>query len=315
MTETTNARPDGPAILIAGAGATGGAFGSYLLEAGRDVTFLLREAKAERIRAAGLRFVSPDADRTNSVNVLTAAELHEAPRAFDLVIIAVKANGLDSVLTDIRPAVGPETKIIPFLNGMAQIDRLAEDYPGQVLGGLVKIVGTIKDDAVHQLTDLSVMTIGDLDGTAVPAPITAALDVPGYRLQVIDGIIDGLWEKWAFIAAAGVVTCLFRAPVGAIMSAGGRDQVLQIIDEIEAVATAAGHPVSEKSHAVTVKMLTEEGSAFTSSLYRDVTAGLDSEAEHILGDLAAKAAGLGVRTPLLDLTLVQLRAGAARKQH
>ena len=31
-----------PTILIAGAGATGGAFGSYLVEAGRRVTFLLR---------------------------------------------------------------------------------------------------------------------------------------------------------------------------------------------------------------------------------------------------------------------------------
>ena len=33
-------------ILIAWAGATGGAFGTYLQEAGRDVTFLLRQARA-----------------------------------------------------------------------------------------------------------------------------------------------------------------------------------------------------------------------------------------------------------------------------
>ncbi|UVI37515.1 ketopantoate reductase family protein [Brevibacterium spongiae] len=316
MTETTHptAEGNGLTILIAGAGATGGAFGTYLLEAGRDVTFLLREAKAQRVRTDGLRFVSPDADRTNTVDVITAPELEANPRTFDLVIVAVKANGLDSVLGDIRPAIGPKTTIIPFLNGMAQIDLLQESYPGQVLGGFVKIVGTIKGDAVHQLTGLSVMTIGDLDGREVPAPIAAALDVPGFGLQVIDDITGGLWEKWAFIAAAGVVTCLFRAPVGAIMTAGGHDHVLQIIAEVEAVAAAAGHPVSEKSHAMSVKMLTEDGSAFTSSLYRDVTAGLPSEAEHILGDLSTKAAGLGVQTPLLDLTLVQLRAGAAQKQ-
>lgn len=303
-----------PTILIAGAGATGGAFGSYLLEAGRDVTFLLREAKAGRVRADGLRFVSPDADRTNSVKVVTAVELERDPKAFDLILIGVKANGLDSVLDDIRPAVGPQTQIIPFLNGMAQIDRLQEQYPGQVLGGLVKIVGTIKGDEVHQLTGLAVMTIGGIDGAQVPDPVASVLDVPGFRLQVSDDIIGGLWEKWVFIAAAGVVTCLFRAPVGAIMDAGGRDHVLQIIDELEAVAAAAGHPVSEKAHAMSVGMLTEDGSAFTSSLYRDVTAGLPSETEHILGDLEHKATGLGVDTPLLDLTLVQLRAGEAQRQ-
>ena len=204
--------------------------------------------------------------------------------------------------------------IIPFLNGMAQIEKLESRYPGQVLGGFVKIVGTIRDGAVVQLTNMAVMTIGDLQGADVPTPISAALDVPGFKLQTVAGIIDGLWEKWTFIAAAGVVTCLFRAPVGAIMEAGGRSHVHTIVDELEAVAAAAGHPVSEASHAMTLKMLTEDGSAFTSSLYRDVTAGLPSETEHILGDLAAKAEELGVATPLLDLTLVQLRAGEAQKR-
>ena len=301
-------------ILIAGAGATGGAFGTYLQEAGRDVTFLLRQARAETVRAEGLRFTAPGDDRTNQVDVITAEELTAASRTFDLVIVAVKAGGLDSVIADIGPAVGEQTTIIPFLNGMAQIEKLQSRYPGQVLGGFVKIVGTIRDGAVVQLTDLAVMTIGDLHGAEVPTRISEALDVPGFKLQTVDGIIDGLWEKWIFIAAAGVVTCLFRAPVGAIMEAGGRSHVYAIIDELETVAAAAGHPVSEASHAMTIKMLTEDGSDFTSSLYRDVTAGLPSETEHILGDLSIKAEDLGVATPLLDLTLVQLRAGEAQKR-
>ena len=315
MTEAADSAADADlSILIAGAGATGGAFGTYLLEAGRDVTFLLRQARAAKVREEGLRFTAPDADRTNKVEVITAEELSAAPQTFDLVIVAVKAGGLDSVIDDIAPAVGEQTLIIPFLNGMAQIEKLENRYPGQVLGGFVKIVGTIRDGAVVQLTNMAVMTIGDLQGADVPTPISAALDVPGFKLQTVAGIIDGLWEKWTFIAAAGVVTCLFRAPVGAIMEAGGRSHVHTIVDELEAVAAAAGHPVSEASHAMTLKMLTEDGSAFTSSLYRDVTAGLPSETEHILGDLAAKAEELGVATPLLDLTLVQLRAGEAQKR-
>ena len=316
MTQAADSTVDGadPSILIAGAGATGGAFGTYLLEAGRDVTFLLRQARAAKVREEGLRFTAPDADRTNQVEVITAEELSAAPQTFDLVIVAVKAGGLDSVIDDIAPAVGEQTLIIPFLNGMAQIEKLENRYPGQVLGGFVKIVGTIRDGAVVQLTNMAVMTIGDLQGADVPARIAEALDVPGFKLQTVAGIIDGLWEKWTFIAAAGVVTCLFRAPVGAIMEAGGRSHVHTIVDELEAVAAAAGHPVSEASHAMTLKMLTEDGSAFTSSLYRDVSAGLPSETEHILGDLAAKAEELGVATPLLDLTLVQLRAGEAQKR-
>lgn len=305
-------------ILIAGAGATGGAFGTRLFEAGRDVTFLVREARAQTMRANGLRFVAPGEDRTNHIPVLTAAELATANGSsstpFDLVIVAVKANGLESIIDDIRPAVGEDTLIIPFLNGMAQIERLVEEFPGQVLGGLVKIVGTIKDGAVHQMTDLAVMTIGDLDETGVPDSIAQALDVPGFKLQILDNITDALWEKWIFIAAAGVVTCLFRAPVGAIMAAGGHAHIVRIVDELEAVAAAGGHPVSAKAREMTLSMLTAEGSSFTSSLYRDVTSGLPSETEHILGHLARTAADLSVATPLLDLTLVQLRAGESLRQ-
>ncbi|WP_350271122.1 2-dehydropantoate 2-reductase [Brevibacterium sp. CBA3109] len=305
-------------ILIAGAGATGGAFGTRLFEADRDVTFLVRPARAETMRAEGLRFVSPGEDRTNHIPVLTAAELATADgpgsTRFDLVIVAVKANGLESIIDDIRPAVGEGTRILPFLNGMAQIDRLVEEFPGQVLGGLVKIVGTVEDGVVHQMTDMAIMTIGELGGGAVPEPVAQTLDVPGCRLQIIDEITDALWEKWIFIAAAGVVTCLFRAPVGAIMAVGGRPQVIWIVDELEAVAAAGGHPVSAKARDMTLSMLTAEGSSFTSSLYRDVTSGLPSETEHILGHLASTAADLSVETPLLDLTLVQLRAGESLRQ-
>ncbi|RAF06829.1 oxidoreductase, partial [Burkholderia multivorans] len=106
-------------ILIAGAGATGGAFGTRLVEAGRDVTFLVRPERAEALRASGLRFIGPDEDRTNPVAVTTAEELAANPIPADLVLIAVKASGLDQVIDDIRPAIGPDTLIIPFLNGMA----------------------------------------------------------------------------------------------------------------------------------------------------------------------------------------------------
>ena len=81
MTQAADSASDGIStgadlsILIAGAGATGGAFGTYLQEAGRDVTFLLRQARAETVRAEGLRFTAPGDDRTNQVDVITAEEL------------------------------------------------------------------------------------------------------------------------------------------------------------------------------------------------------------------------------------------------
>lgn len=294
-------------VLVAGAGATGGAFGIRLQEAGRDVTYLVRPQRAASLREHGLTFEAPDGTRTHPVRAITATEV-SAP--YDLVIVAVKSNGFPAIVDDIAAAVGDDTVVIPFLNGMAHVDRLQARFGDRVLGGLVKIVATMRGGDVVQLTPLATMTLGSLD--APHARLGEVLDVvtvPGIEVSVTDDAIGALWSKWAFITAAGVVSCLFRNTVGNIIEAGGTDHVHAAIDEMEAVAAASGHPVGAAAHAQAVQLLTEPGSVFTSSLYRDAAAGNPTETEHILGDFARRARALGVATPLLDLTLVQLRAG------
>ncbi len=293
-------------ILIVGAGATGGAYGTLLIEADRDVTFLVRPARAEVLRRDGLRFITPSGERTHAVQVLISGE-ESSP--FDLVLVTVKATGLDSAVEDLAPHVGPHTRIIPILNGMAQISRLEQKFPGQVLGGLARIVATLEGDAVHQMTDLTALTIGSLDGASLPTAITEFFSVPGIDLTVSDDVVAELWTKWAFIAAAGTITCLFRGPVGAIIEAGGLAKINEAIEELEAVAAAAGYPVSPRGHRQSLDLLAAPGSFFTSSLYRDLVAGLAHEGEHILGEMAGQARKLGVDTPLLDLALIQMRTG------
>ena len=293
-------------ILVVGAGATGGAFGTLLQEAGRDVTYLVRPRKQEILRRDGLRFISPTADRTHPVKTITAPDGSEA---FDLILVTVKATAFEGVLGELGAFVGPGTSIVPILNGMAHVDRLEQLYPGRVLGGLARIVATLDGDVVRQQMPLTSLMVGGLNGNPVPPEVSEALDVPGVDFSEVDDVMGALWDKWAFIASAGIVNCLFRAPVGRILEAGGQSRILEAISETEAVAAAAEHPVSGAAHAQAVGILTQPGSAFTSSLYRDLTAGLPSETEHILGDLAGRARSLNVPTPLLDLTLIQIRAG------
>lgn len=304
-------------ILVVGAGATGGAYGTLLQEAGRDITYLVRAHRAESLRRDGLRFISPSGDRTNDVQVIVSGQ---PANPFDLILVTVKAAALESAITDLRPYVGPKTLVLPILNGTGHIAQLEQEFPGQVLAGLARIVATLEGPVVRQMTELTALTIGTpangtpANGTPansqIPAEVTQALNADGIDLIISDNITGALWEKWAFIAAAGVITCLFRGPVGNIIEAGGLPKILAAITETEAVATAAGYPVSQLAHNQSLALLTEPGSSFTSSLYRDLIAGLQTEAEHILGDLAGQAQRLGVETPLLDLTLIQIRTNA-----
>src|SRR5262249_48633685 len=96
-------------LLVVGAGATGGYFGGRLLEAGRDVTFLVRPVRAERLGSTGLSIVSPAGNVTlRSPPTIRAAEVR-AP--FDAVILSCKAYDLDGAIESFAPAVGPDTAI------------------------------------------------------------------------------------------------------------------------------------------------------------------------------------------------------------
>ncbi|MCG2622466.1 2-dehydropantoate 2-reductase [Arthrobacter sp. I2-34] len=295
-------------ILIAGAGATGGYFGGRLAQAGRDVTFLVRPRRAAELRG-GLRISGPVKDETIPVQTVTAEEL-DTP--YDVVVVAVKAGALDAVVQQLAPAVGPGTMILPFLNGMSHLDVLTARFgPEHVLGGLVKVVATVAGDGhIQQMHPLATMAIGEQSGERSRRieELYRELSVPGFELSLSPDIVAAMWHKWVFITAAGVVTCLMRGPVGDIVACpGGEDFALAVIAETEAVAAAAGHPVPDGEHALSVGLLTEPGSGFTSSLYRDVTAGLPHEGEHILGRFVERAAGLGAAAPLTGLALLQLR--------
>src|SRR5699024_5823700 len=116
----------------------------------------------------------------------------------DLVIVAVKAPALAAIIPTLSAAIGKSTRIVPLLNGMAHIDALEDAFPGQVLGGLVKIVATLEEDAtITQMTPLCTLTVGALHDEAVPEMVVGALDADGIVLEIADDIVSRLWEKWA----------------------------------------------------------------------------------------------------------------------
>src|SRR5882724_10013555 len=112
-------------LLVVGAGSTGGYFGGRLVQAGRDVTFLVRPRRVAQLREGGLQIVSPHGAVTVRPKLVTADDI-VAP--YDAVLLAVKAYSLDAAIDDFATAVGPETTIMPVLNGMRHVDILEERF-------------------------------------------------------------------------------------------------------------------------------------------------------------------------------------------
>ncbi|MER5279789.1 ketopantoate reductase family protein [Streptomyces sp. NPDC002809] len=296
-------------ILVVGAGATGGYFGARLAQAGKDVTFLVRPRRAAALRDRGLRITGLGEEEVLTPRLVTADRL-SGPH--DLVLLSVKATALEGALDDIAPAVGPTTAIVPLLNGMAHLSRLNDRFGEKaVLGGVARIITTLNAEGdIVRLAPVASLTIGEQQGgtsrrvEAIAAVLTDA-GIDTYRPQ---DILAAMWSKWVFISTLAGLTCLMRGTVGDVRAVpGGRAFVTALLAECAAVAAAAGHPVRAKELDAVAEMLTTEGSPLTASLYRDVTQGAPTEAEQVFGDLADRARGLSVDTPLLDLVTLNLR--------
>src|SRR4029077_1770234 len=130
------------------------------VQAGRDVTFLVRPRRAAQLQERGLQIVSPHGDATVRPKLVTTDDI-DAP--YDAVLLAVKAYSLDAAMPDFATAVGPETAIIPMLNGMRHLEILEERFGKEaVVGGVCKVAATIDPDGrIVQLAQFQELAYGE----------------------------------------------------------------------------------------------------------------------------------------------------------
>jgi 2-dehydropantoate 2-reductase len=308
-------------ILVLGAGGTGGYFGGRLAEAGVDVTFLVRPARAAQLAAEGLVIRSPVGDARIPVAHLTAEQLPAAAaaRPFDLVLLSCKAYDLDSSMDAVAPAMGEGTTLLPILNGLRHYQALDARF-GQhkVLGGLCFISATKGEGGqILHLGRPASVTFGEREGEHDSARCRAIAEAFGrarFEHKLSADIAQDIWIKYAFLAALAAGTCLMRASVGAIVAAeGGRDFMEGLFAECAAVAAAEGRPIPEAARADALQFLTRPGSPATASMLRDLEAGQRIEGAHIVGDMLARARAAGLDATTLATAWCHLQAYERRR--
>ena len=213
-------------VLILGAGAVGGYFGGRLAQAGADVTFLVRPQRAQKLAQAGLVIKSPLGDAQIPVRTV----LQEAVRPdYDLVILSCKAYDLDASIASIGGAMGPNTLILPLLNGMAHLARLEQAFgSARVLGGTCYIASTLDaDGSIRHLSQFQGIACGPRAGNhahagALLQELAQAYASVSVECKVSADIEQDMWEKFVLLASLAAMTCLMRASVGEILSRRGR---------------------------------------------------------------------------------------------
>ncbi|MDI1262042.1 MAG: ketopantoate reductase family protein [bacterium] len=302
-------------VLTLGAGAIGGYFGGRLSEGDTDVTFLVREARKRYLAANGLRIESQFGNYTTPVKAITKDEID---RPYDVVLLTCKAYDLPSAMESVRPAVGAETAILPLLNGLAHIDALNAEFGAhRVLGGIAKIAATLTPGGViKHLNDWHYITFGEQSGelTDRVKSLKAAFDRTPVIASAVPDIMQAMWEKIVHLTTVAGMTCMMRASVGEISRVdGGSEAMIRFLQSNSEIADREGFRPSEAFMLEFRKLLSDETSAYTASMLRDLERGGPVEADHILGFMLGKARHHGLDDTLHRLAFLHVKAYEQRR--
>lgn len=307
-------------ILILGAGAVGGYFGGRLVQAGGDVTFQVRSARAQQLASRGLVIQSAVGDATIKVNTIEQAA---GTGPFDLVVVSCKAYDLTQAIAAITPHVAAGAIVLPLLNGMRHNEDLRHRFGSDaMIGGMCQIEATLSPDGdiIHK-SQFARMVFGPFEDFPAHARMQRVLSEfaaicgkANFTSNLTDPIDQSLWDKWVMISTLGGVTTLMRGAVGDVMAAReGRELIEEMLQEAIAVATENGYPPHADYLSSIRKLLLAPGSTFMASMLRDIERGNPVEADHIIGDMYRRAHDHGHDANVLRMVYCHLQTYEARR--
>ncbi len=296
-------------FLVLGAGAVGGYFGGRLAEAGQDVTFLVRGQRAAALAEHGLSVISPLGDFRVPVKVATADRVGGP---YDVVLLTAKHYDLDGAIDAIRPGVGPQTAVLPLLNGLVHLDRLDAAFGKEhVLGGVAYVGARLEPDgSIRHINRLSGIAFGERSGeiTERARAIEAAFAGTPVSAPANPNILLEMWEKFVMMGAMAGMNCLMRGTIGEIIGTQDGEALMRAaLAECRAVAEASGNAPRQQAFERVTAMLTERGSVNSASMRQDLEAGRRTEADAIVGDMLRRARSFGIAPPLLSAAWCHLQ--------
>jgi 2-dehydropantoate 2-reductase len=321
-----------PSITVVGAGAIGSAVAFSLARAGFAPKLVARGETLAAIRRDGLRV-----DKWDGGGVVRL-DVTDKPGDFgpqDLVIGTMKAQDWPSGLPVLTPLIGPQTALLPPINGvpwwyfdgqpgaLAGERIAAVDPEGELLAKLParSVIGSVVYMGVARVAPGAVRwTSGNkfVLGEAVGARrerterVAAVLRESGFDVTVTDDIRGEIWTKLIGNAAFNPLSVIARARVDEIMDDAGLGRIaLRTMHEVAAVAAASGAPSGmdiEKRYAINAEL-----GAFRTSMLQDYEAGRTLELGGLVDAVVEIGAKLGVETPITEaLGAFARRAAAVR---
>ena len=296
-------------IAVVGTGGVGGYFGGLLARAGEDVTFFARGTHLEAIRR-GLQVKSVHGDF--AVSPAKGTDNLATIGPVDLALVCVKDFQLEGVLPALPVILGPETVVLPLLNGVRAGAKLAEVLGReQTMGGLCRVVSFVDEPGViRQLSPFRSITFGKWDGRRSERAqrILKAMTAAEIDATLADDIEKEMWTKFVFITAYSGVGAVTRSPAGDLLACPETMAMLRaVVEEIVATGRAKGVALDEDIVEKTMAFFEGLPDDATASMQRDVQDGRFFELEALTGSLVRNGQLLDVPTPVNQFIYAALK--------
>jgi len=287
-------------ILVMGSGGVGGYFGGRLAAAGNDVTFVARGAHLEAIQKNGLQL---DSQFGNALIKPARAVLDpvDAGRS-DIVMFATKMVDAESAAAQLMPAIGADTIIIGFQNGVEGADVVKRVLPDAcVIPGVAYIASHIpRPGVIEHASKIARIEFAEPDGAKNETleAFQALCKAAGIDAIMPADIRRALWIKFAMLAPFSGVTTLTGHTAAPLRATPGTYALLRsAVQEVLDVAKAEGVTIKSDDFESVIKMIDGLPDAMTSSMAHDRRAEKPLELEWLSGGVARLGARHGVPTP------------------
>lgn len=323
MSSPTNRR-----VCIVGAGAIGCTLAARLGAGGQPVSVLARGQTLAALRANGVRLSDLDGSHHSPVNASdSCAELGEQ----ELIFICTKAPALADLLPTLGPLIGPETVVVPVVNGVpwwyfhglpgrfAERRVRAVDPDGalsaaldlqRILGCVVFITAETEAPGAARSNNPHLMILGEPNGQPSERLdwIRALVERAGIEARASEHIRDPLWTKIIANLSSNPLSVVTGATLEQLYGrADLRGVTAKIIQETLLIAAAYGARITFDPE--TFMRLGAEMGAVRTSMLQDYQHGRPLELAAI-GDAVVELAGYqGLSMPVTQdiLTLARFR--------
>lgn len=287
-----------------GPGGVGGALAVRLALAGRRVVCVARNEAANAIERDGITLD------------LAGEVLHARPQVserleepVELLLVALKAPGLEDGLGRVDPAAVEDGVVVPLLNGVEHVATLREALGRRVAAASIARIEAYRVSPVHVVqpgpNPIVAAASVDVDADALERALAPLRDA-GVELRLGGSEAEVLWEKAARLAVLAPATARTQRPVGELrVDPEWRPLMEAALSESCAIATEAGAAMRPEAQWSIIDGMPH---TLSTSAARDVAAGRPSEIDAITGGVVRAGERLGVPCPVLAELLERCRA-------